>query len=142
MNLRALKQSQFFLREYWKHTDKQTEAHITSNGMNRYSAYRIDMQAYYIATLFAALCIFGEFPKTAGELAVKSIGFQMAVEVARHFNTAIRWTFKMELDLVAVKRLLKYAELQPEERNTLDPDTKLRGKIEFKDVEMRYQAHL
>lgn len=33
----------------------------------------------------------------------------MAVEVARHFNTAIRWTFKMEMDLVAVGRLLKYA---------------------------------
>jgi hypothetical protein len=35
----------------------------------------------------------------------------MAVEVARHFNQAIRWTFKMELDLVAVQRLLAYVAL-------------------------------
>jgi hypothetical protein len=40
----------------------------------------------------------------------------MAVEVARHFNTAIRWTFKIEVDLVSVQRLLKYAELQPEDK--------------------------
>jgi len=35
-------------------------------------------------------------------MAAKAIGFQMAVEVARHFNTAVRWTFKMEIDLVSV----------------------------------------
>jgi hypothetical protein len=69
------------------------------------------MQAYYIATIFAALSLFTKLPETPGELAVKAIGFQMAVEVARHFNTAIRWTFKMELDMVSIQRLLKYAEL-------------------------------
>ena len=39
----------------------------------------------------------------------------MAVEVARHFNTAVRWSFKFEMDLVAVQRLLTYAQLPPEE---------------------------
>ena len=73
------------------------------------------MQAYYIATVFAAICLFGPAPKTAYKLAVKAIGFQMAVEVARHFNQAIRWTFKMEMDLVAVQRLLAYAALEPEQ---------------------------
>lgn len=67
----------------------------------------------------------------------------MAVEVARHFNTAIRWTFKMEMDMVAVKRLLAYADLESES----DPlkaysSTKFEGRIEFKNVEMRYQEHL
>ena len=64
----------------------------------------------------------------------------MAVEVARHFNTAIRWTFKIELDLVSVQRLLKYAELQPETGGNLSHS--LKGNIEFKEVEMRYQTHL
>ena len=35
----------------------------------------------------------------------------MAVEVARHFNTAVRWTFKIEVDMVSIHRLLKLADL-------------------------------
>lgn len=111
VNLRCFMQNDFMLKEFQKATDRQTEAFVTSNGMNRYSAFRIDMQAFYVSTIFAGLCLFGEFPKTEHQLAVKAIGFQMAVEVARHFNTAIRWTFIMEMDMVAVKRLLKYAAL-------------------------------
>jgi hypothetical protein len=44
--------------------------------------------------------------------------------VARHFNTAIRWTFKMEMDMVAVQRLLRYAQLQPEQSKALLEDAK------------------
>ena len=71
---------------------------------------------------------------------MKAIGFQMAVEVARHFNTALRWTFKMEIDLVAVKRLLAYASLQPEDRK--ETSYKFKGKIHFENAQMRYQPHL
>jgi hypothetical protein len=38
----------------------------------------------------------------------------MAVEVARHFNTAVRLTFQIEMDMVSIQRLLKLADLQPE----------------------------
>ena len=58
----------------WR-TDEQTCAFVTSNGINRYSAFRIDMAAYYIATIFAIIALFGEFPKTATELAFQAIGF-------------------------------------------------------------------
>jgi len=90
---RAMGSGQFFLNEFMRLSDVQTSAFVTSNGINRYSAYRIDMQAYMLVTIFAAFSLFTDMPKTAGELAVKAIGFQMAVEVARHFNTAIRWSF-------------------------------------------------
>ena len=67
----------------------------------------------------------------------------MAVEVARHFNTAIRWTFEMEIDMVAVQRLFEYANLEPEERSNIKAqDTKLGGSIEFRDVCMTYQPHM
>lgn len=120
--MRAYGQNRFFLSEFWRHTDKATEAFVTSNGVNRYAAFRIDMQAFLIATLFAGICLFSESPKTKNELAVKAIGFQMAIEVARHFNTAIRWTFFVEMDMVAVQRLLEYANLEPEERSDMMPD--------------------
>lgn len=97
------------------------------------------MQAFWIASIFAAICLFGPLPETAAELAVQAIGFQMAVEVARHFNTAIRWTFKIEMDLVSVQRLLNYAHLQPEESVAGSGEQqKLKGDIEFANVVMRY----
>jgi len=65
----------------------------------------------------------------------------MAVEVARHFNTAIRWTFKLEMDMVSIKRLLNFAEL-PSENKPGSKDEKLDGTIEFKQVTMKYQEHL
>jgi hypothetical protein len=52
----------------WR-TDEQTCAFVTSNGVNRYSAFRIDMAAYYIATIFAIIALFSEFPKTPAQLA-------------------------------------------------------------------------
>jgi len=33
------------------------------------------LQAFYVATIFAAFSLFGELPKTPGELAIKAIGF-------------------------------------------------------------------
>jgi hypothetical protein len=127
--MRTHGQNNYFLKEFFRLSDIQTSAFVTSNGVNRYAAYRIDMQAFYIGSVFAALALFTDYPETPGQLAVKAIGFQMAVEVARHFNTAIRWTFKIELDLVSVQRLLKYAELQPEIGGHMTQS--LKGNIEF-----------
>ena len=75
VNMRALGVTGFYLKELMKLNDVQTQAFITSNGINRYSAYRIDMQAYYISTIFAAITLFISYPQTPGELAVKAIGF-------------------------------------------------------------------
>jgi len=142
--MRALGTQNYFLKEFFKYSNMQTRAFVTSNGVNRYSAFRIDMQAFWIATIFAAICLFGPLPETKAELAVRAIGFQMAVEVARHFNTAIRWTFMIEMNLVSVQRLLKYARLAPEEapKAVSASPAKLNGDIEFDKVVMKYQDHL
>lgn len=143
VTMRALGGRHHATRELMRQSDEQTRAHVTSNGVNRYSAFRIDMQAYYIATIFAGISLFGPAPKTASQLAVQAIGFQMAVEVARHFNQAIRWTFKMEMDLVAVQRIMAYANLTPEDNPELvKGKQELDGSIEFNHVMMRYQEHL
>lgn len=143
VTMRALGTRNYFLREFFKYSNSQTRAFVTSNGVNRYSAFRIDMQAFWIATIFAAVCLFGPQPATTAELAVRAIGFQMAVEVARHFNTAVRWTFIIEMDLVSVQRLLKYAHLAPEEVNSgSGSSTRLQGGIKFDKVVMKYQDHL
>ena len=53
----------------------------------------------------------------------------------------------MELDMVSVQRLLKYAALQTEEARSAasagaGQPAALNGELEFEDVEMRYQVHL
>ena len=140
--MRALGCQNYFLKEFFKYSDIQTRSFVTSNGVNRYSAFRIDMQAYWVATIFAAICLFGPEPKTKADLALRAIGFQMAVEVARHFNTAVRWTLKIEMDLVSIQRLLNYANLKPEENIAASKgkqqQIKLQGEIEFDKVVMKY----
>lgn len=101
------------------------------------------MQAYYVGTIFAALSIFGQLPSNTMQLAFQAIAFQMAVEVSRHFNQAIRWTFVIEIDLVSVQRILTYCELPPEELETKEVTSKdVDGDLEFDNVWMKYQDHL
>lgn len=39
-------------------SDVQAEAHVTSNAVNRWCAYRIDMQAFIITSLFVFFVLF------------------------------------------------------------------------------------
>jgi hypothetical protein len=73
--MRAVGTGRYFLNEFLRLSDDQTSAHITSNGINRYAAFRIDMQAFYLVTIFAAFSLFTAHPETSGQLAVKAIGF-------------------------------------------------------------------
>lgn len=143
--MRALGTTKFFLKELMDLSDIQTQAFVTSNGVSRWTAYRMDMQAFYISTIFAGITMFYSIPRTPGELAVAALGFQMAMECARHFNTAIRWTFQIELNLVSIQRLLQYINLEPEETDkkfSEQMESISKGDIEFKETEMKYQAHL
>ncbi len=72
------------------------------------------MQAYWIATFFAFFGLFIIKVERPEQLAMLAIGFQLAVEIARHFNTAVRWTATLENDLINVQRLLQYVKLKPE----------------------------
>ena len=44
-----------------------------------------------------------------------AVGFQMAIEVTRNFDMAIRWSVQVETMMISVQRLLAYAKLKPEE---------------------------
>lgn len=72
--------------------NKQTSAHITSNAGNRWTSLRIDGQAFLIATTFAFISIFLTSVSTPSQLAMMAVGFQLAIEVTRNFDLAIRWS--------------------------------------------------
>jgi ABC-type bacteriocin/lantibiotic exporter with double-glycine peptidase domain len=117
--IKAFQREQHFLNQIFKLSDLQTQAHVTSSSVNRWTAFRIDIQAYLIATFFAFFSIFLVTIDTPKALAMTAIGFQLAVEVARNFNTAVRWTATVEIDMINIQRLLQYVVLKPEQEQRL-----------------------
>lgn len=72
-----------------------------------------------------------------------AIGFQLAVEMSRHFNTAVRWTAEYESNMTSTQRLLSYVNLKPEKPlNSLLSSVNIQGNISFKEVEMKYDDNL
>ena len=77
----------------------------------------------------------------------------MTIEITRQFDMAIRWSVNLETNMVSIQRLLELANLAPERGESapkqqlakVEPKgekDKLRGRIEFKSVEMRYKPDL
>ncbi len=60
------------------------------------------MQAYLIATVFAFFSLFLVKVESPSALAITAIGFQLSVEIARHFNTAVRWTATVEIEMINI----------------------------------------
>ena len=93
--------------------------------------------------MFSFFSLFVVNVGTPEKLAMVAIGFQLAVEIARHFNTAVRWTATVEIDMINIQRLLQYVVLKPEQEPRMGEDRKrLTGAIEFREVEMRYSKKL
>ena len=113
--LRCLKQKNYFIDRLYSSIDTQTSAHITSNGGNRWTALRIDMQAYIISTSFAAYAIFFTAKnKSVTDLAFLAVGLQNAMELTRQFDMAIRWSVDFENVMGSVQRLMQYTKLDKE----------------------------
>ncbi|CDW76184.1 multidrug resistance-associated protein 4 isoform x3 [Stylonychia lemnae] len=142
--IRAFGRWEYFLHQLFDLSDTQTEAFLTSNGVNRWCAYRIDLQGYLIATVFAFFAIFLSNIQSTRDLALIAVGFQLAVETARHLNTAVRWSAALENDMVSIQRLFEYVNLKSEQKMAFnDKDNELQcEQIEFRNVKMRYSAKL
>jgi len=89
---------------------------VTSSAVNRWTAIRIDFQAYLIATVFAFYALFLTGEVDIHQMAVVAIGFQMSVEIARFFNYAVRWQVNVENNMVYAQRVMRYAQLKSEKR--------------------------
>jgi hypothetical protein len=73
--IRIYGREQHFVNNLCDMLDAQTGTLVTSNGINRWSAFRIDLQAYLIATLFAFFAMFVKTNENKTDLALMAIGF-------------------------------------------------------------------
>ena len=114
--LRCLKMRQHFMKMLFAHQDYQTRAHITSSGGQRWTSFRIDIQAYIIGISFAFISLFlQDLDRTPEQLALTAIGLQMTIEITRLFDFAVRWSVGLETDMVSVQRLLALVRLTSED---------------------------
>jgi hypothetical protein len=60
------------------------------------------MQAFLIASFYSTICIFFGRPEEPFRLAMMAVGFQMVIEVTRHFDMAIRWSVNLETQMTSI----------------------------------------
>ena len=70
-------------------------AHVTSNGCNRWTCIRVDLQGFLLASSFAFIAIFSNDVDVT-KIAVIAVGFQMAMDVTRLFDLCLRWSVTVE----------------------------------------------
>ena len=145
--LRCLGQQDHFQQLLYRSMDQQTSAHITSNGGNRWSSLRIDVQAWILATSFAFIAMFMTDPhRTTVQLAMTAVGLQMAIDITRQIDFAIRWSANFEINMLPVQRLLEYSKLAPEALDrsiaSIATDEEFKGEINFDQVQMKYKPNL
>ena len=148
--LKCLGKINFYMQTLFESIDLQTSAFITSSAGNRWVAFRIDLQAFLIASVFAFVAIFLTKLDSQAKIAMIAVGFQQAMDVTRLYNMAIRWSVNVESNMLSIQRLIEYTKL-PAERgglnniegeNVRSPTLELEGKIQFDNVQMSYSADL
>jgi len=148
--IRSFCRQEHFLQQMFDLSDVATGAFVTSSAVNRWTALRLDFMAYIITSFFAFYSLFIHTNyQTVQQLALLAIGFQLSVEVARNFNTAIRWSVNVENDMTYAQRLMEYASLKHENyyhKKRVQSQSvhvhDLKGEIEFRGVQMRYAKSL
>ena len=77
-----------------------------------------------IATFFAGLALYSADPKQSKQnFALTAVGLQMAIEVTRHFDYAVRWSVNLETEMVSIQRLLAYTHIK-QERTGIEQDSR------------------
>jgi len=79
---------------------------------------------------------------TPETLALMAVALQLAVEVSRNLNQAVRYSAALEIDMTAIQRLLEFVNLKPEQALPRLGGQLSNGSIEFTNVEMRYSKKL
>ena len=84
--------------------------------------------------------------RTTVQLAMTAVGLQMAIDITRQIDFAIRWSANFEINMLPVQRLLEYAKLSPEALDrsiaSMATEEEFKGEINFDQVQMKYKPNL
>jgi ABC-type multidrug transport system fused ATPase/permease subunit len=112
-------------------------------------AVRLELAGTAIIT-FACLCVVLQHSARAGDEAfagAAGLSISFALSVTQSLNWSVRMASDLEAQMISVERVQQYCEIVSEapsetERDRMLPPNFPNGRIEFKNVQMRYRPNL
>lgn len=140
--IRSFNKQEYFLNEFLKKLQDSTQAFYTHYFVNRWFSTRLPLIGAAISLCTVLLIVYASYhkwisPGIAGLVTIYALQFW------RYLNWGIRIFSDLESRMTAVERLSFYAHLsQEKEYNQNSQILPLTGRLEFKDVKLRYAPHL
>jgi len=142
--IRAFKDTGRFMGLMYKTIDRNCAAYYYSFAVNRWLGIWLDV----VGAITTLIVIIGAFLFRDSLGAAKSaLAISSALSLTAILNWLIRQMSELELNMHCVERMVQYSTVTPEARwyipETKPPDSwPQKGKVEFKNLEVRYRPEL
>ncbi len=139
--IRGFKQQQWFYSEFVKKLEDSVQAFFTHYYVNRWFSTRLPIIGAAISMLTTIAITYSVYKNwmTAGFAGLVTV---YALDFWKHLNWGVRIFSDLESRMTSVERLTFYGELPSEKEFVTDSVQLSSGRLEFKNVKLRYAEHL
>ena len=139
--IRGFKQQSWFYEEFVKKLEDSVQAFFTHYYVNRWFSTRLPVIGAAISMLTTMAITFSVYKNwmTAGFAGLVTV---YALDFWKHLNWGVRIFSDLESRMTSVERLTFYGELPSEKEFASHSTTVKSGKLEFRNVKLRYAEHL
>lgn len=139
--IRGFKQQQWFYSEFVKKLEDSVQAFFTHYYVNRWFSTRLPIIGAAISMLTTIAITYSVYKNwmTAGFAGLVTV---YALDFWKHLNWGVRIFSDLESRMTSVERLTFYGELPSEKEFVTDSVPLSSGRLEFKNVKLRYAEHL
>ncbi|XP_046388552.1 multidrug resistance-associated protein 1-like [Ischnura elegans] len=142
-SLRAYGVQDRFIHENETRVDKNQMCYYPSIVANRWLAVRLEMVGNLIMFFASLFAIIGRDSLSSGDV---GLSISYALQVTEGLNWCVRMASEVETNIVAVERIKEYGETNPEApwelKSLLPRDWPSKGRVEFRNFEVRYRDGL
>ena len=142
MTVRAYSKQQYFLNEFLKESDKVSSIAFTYFGWLNFSSQWMDVSFFFLCLINTILVII--FKLCTDWFSNNALAISVTTSTNIYITTSviILIIINVENQMKIIKNWLAYATMESEGELELesDPPNLLNGKVEFKDVWMKYKG--
>jgi ATP-binding cassette, subfamily C (CFTR/MRP), member 1 len=146
VSLRCLNKVAYFRQDFQNNLARGANSTFIYFCANRWIGARLELLSSLFSATVAIICVLSKGIIDAKLLA---ISLQLATEVSVMMSIIVRVAAEMEKNMISSQRIVDYTRLEIEDDLEKESDKKLKemrwpsaGKIEFKNVTMRYREGL
>ncbi len=139
--IRAFKREKYFNQEFLEKLQKSTQAFHTHVILNRWFSTRLPIVGSLISTITLLAIVYSTYQHwlAAGVAGLITL---YALQFWRYLNWGIRIFSDLESRMTSVERLSFYSDLLPEKEFSPSELIPQSGKLEFRNIQLRYANHL